>query len=64
MNMTSYPRTQTKDNVEFYLQFSYCLRTGEPVIFHLLPAMERSLFVFRKFWFQISDRVLAILNDA
>ena len=30
--MTSNPRTQTKDYVEFYLQFSYCLRTGEPLI--------------------------------
>jgi len=61
--MTSSTRTQTKEYVEFYLQFSYCLRTGEPVIVHLLPAMERLFFVFRRFWAQISVRGLAILND-
>jgi len=60
MNMVSNPRTQTKEYVAFYLQ----LRTGEPAIFHLLPAMERLCFVFRRFWAQISGRGLAILNDA
>jgi len=61
--MTSNPRTQTKDFVEFYLQLNYCLRTCEPVIVHLLPAMERLCFCIPEVLSSnLVIRWLAILN--